>query len=237
MKTTFQPSLTTILNRPAATPRFGNSPPKTGRGPWIVNYYPDTLKANKSEAEMLFRKAARDCNMANLQGFLNAGIEVDAQDFQGNTALTEAALHNGVTVVPVLYNHGANLNHPLPSGRTATMAAAYKGHKFPLEDLIRAGANLNVQDNHGYTAVMYAVRQGQLGSLKQLIDAKADLNLQDKGKGHTAAMLAVMNRNYEALRMLKDAGADMTLKSESGKTAADIAKKIRNRYALQILKG
>lgn len=97
-------------------------------------------------------RAARSGD-AELKAVLSRGININATDDDGETALMEAADSRNASAVRVLINNGANVNAADEDGETALMIAADEGNVEAVRLLIEAGANLNARDEDGETAL------------------------------------------------------------------------------------
>ncbi len=94
---------------------------------------------------------------AELKALLSKGVNINATDNDGETALMEAADGRNVELVRVLIANGANVNAADEDGETALMIAADEGRAEIVRLLIEAGANVNARDEDGETALDKAV--------------------------------------------------------------------------------
>ena len=101
-------------------------------------------------------RAARSGDAA-LKALLSQGININATDYDGETALMEAADERNSEVVRVLIANGANVNAANEDGETALMIAADEGRAETVRLLIEAGANVNARDEDGETALDKAI--------------------------------------------------------------------------------
>ncbi|MBW0001505.1 MAG: ankyrin repeat domain-containing protein [Verrucomicrobia bacterium] len=188
-------------------------------------------------------------DMKALGLFLEAGIDPNALNSDGITALIAAAAHGRMAAVKFLLDHNADPNAAGKSGQTPLMAAAENNHADILQWLLDRRANPAAKDHNGWTALLKAVyrnnvtcvqllaerdRQGLgrgllvaslLGfkdAVKTLLDngAEADARSEDR---RTPLMLAASKGNKEIVKMLLDAGADPALTDRTGETAESLA--------------
>ncbi len=162
--------------------------------------------------------------------FLSMGINVNARDIDGCTALMEAVIIGHKDIVEILLSAGSDIDSQDELGDTALIEAAGNdqldvGTQNDLAEigklLITHGANVNIKNKDGYTALMNAMKGNYNKSLvKLLIKAGAGVNIQDK-KGKTALILAVKNRdcNKSWVKLLIKAGADVNIQDKEGNTA------------------
>ena len=101
-------------------------------------------------------RAARSGDAA-LKALLNQGVDINATDNDGETALMEAADGRNAEVVRVLIANGANVNAADEDGETALMIAADEGRAETVRLLLEAGANVNARDEDGETALDKAI--------------------------------------------------------------------------------
>lgn len=79
-------------------------------------------------------------NVECVQLLLSAGVDVNASDEEGWTALMGASMYGGPDVVRELLTHGANVNARDSQGRTPLSLAISAGHEDIAELLKKAGA-------------------------------------------------------------------------------------------------
>uniref|UniRef100_A0A2C9JFX8 non-specific serine/threonine protein kinase n=1 Tax=Biomphalaria glabrata TaxID=6526 RepID=A0A2C9JFX8_BIOGL len=98
--------------------------------------------------------------------------------------------------------------------------------------------NINAQDICGRTAVYTAVSNDSLQCLELLLDHGADANIPAGARCHNMTPLheAVLDSKLEALSILLARGANVTAIDVSGKTPLALAKDMKNRRAIDIIK-
>jgi len=111
------------------------------------------------------------------------GIDVDAADESGWTALMYAAKLSGDGEIEMLLNAHANPNKTSLHGETALMMAAYNGNLS--EPLLKSGADINARNADGVTVLMLLAQKIEPDELKAAIHAGADATATD-GQGRTA---------------------------------------------------
>ncbi len=119
-----------------------------------------------------FLKEVGAGNKENVVLFLKAGMDVNAVDKEGSTALMIAAEKGDIELARVLLQNGADVNARNRDGYTALMYAAYKGSAEVVELLLENNADVNARDKDGWTALRYAVLQGRNDIVKLLAKAK-----------------------------------------------------------------
>jgi uncharacterized protein len=169
--------------------------------------------------EESFFKAAADGDVMAVSGFISAGINLNARNGDGDTALTATASQGNVKVVDALLRGGADVNAKGRNGWTALLFALQDEHP-DVFDLLLAQPNLDlkVETPDKMTALMVAVWHQQEGAVRALLKRDAEVNHQDND-GDTAVHGAALYRNEKILWLLLDAGADPNVKNKVGGTA------------------
>ncbi len=164
----------------------------------------DTLGSLKYLRQLQFIDAAEKGNINAVKDFLDAGVNINAQDdiVVGRTALREAAKNGHKEVVSLLLARGANVNVQDEYGNTALIWAATAGSKDIVKMLITHGADVNVQNENGDTALTLAAEKGQKDIVELLIYAGADINAEDKD-GNTAEIIAAFRGDKDVVELLK----------------------------------
>ena len=116
--------------------------------------------------------AAGKGDTAAVKALVEAGMDVEAKDHHGWTALHIAAMEGHPAVVKVLLEAGANVNAQDNTDGTALLNAAMIGHYAIIKTLLEAGANIEAKDNHGWTALSLAAMRGDTAIVKLLKAAK-----------------------------------------------------------------
>ncbi|HUU92884.1 MAG TPA: ankyrin repeat domain-containing protein [Phycisphaerae bacterium] len=126
------------------------------------------------------------------------GVDLDAGDMDGDTALMSASERGHERVVDLLLGHGADVSLSNRFGCTALHKAAAGGYESIVVALLAHGADVNASDYRG-TAIHVAVTKGHAGVVRLLIRSHADLT--------TAPPLSRV-RDQETRQVLKEAGAE-----------------------------
>ena len=100
-----------------------------------------------------------------------AGMDLNALDQRGRSALIAAALARDWATVSRLISAGANVQHADDTGLTPLMAAAMGGHLPTAQELLSRGADPAAVDRGGHSALHYAIGAGQLALVDRLLQA------------------------------------------------------------------
>lgn len=126
--------------------------------------------------------AAENGHVEKVKRALDAGVDVDARNEYGSTALMRAAFAGRRDVVQVLLQSSAQIEAANAEGYTALHFAAAGGKGDIAGVLVKAGANPNAEGKYSGSPVHEAARtKDGLKALKILIAAGGDCNAQFKG--------------------------------------------------------
>ena len=116
----------------------------------------------------VLHRAAQAGDVEILKAALAAGVDVDARDGRGWTALMHAVDKGFTLFVPPLLEANAAVDVRAPDGATALFMAAVHGHTEIVATLMRAGADIWVQGPKGRTAVDVArARYGEPDAVRE----------------------------------------------------------------------
>jgi ankyrin repeat protein len=123
--------------------------------------------------------AVETADLAAIDAQLASGADIDARDEHGQTALMNAARDGQASVVRLLVERRAGLNHHAKYGLTALMLAVIRGHAEVVRVLVEAGADLTVAGTgapgfHGKTAAELARDRGDQVVLDLLARGERD---------------------------------------------------------------
>jgi ankyrin repeat protein len=92
-----------------------------------------------------WERAVRRGDATTVRALLGTGLDVDARDRHGQTALMLAAQRGHGELTALLIEAGADLNVAAKYNLTALMLAIVAGHATVARLLVRAGADLDVR--------------------------------------------------------------------------------------------
>jgi ankyrin repeat protein len=170
--------------------------------------------------EQAFLDAARDGDVAAVRQFLAGGVNVNARDIYGTTALHCVIDWNQIEVAGVLLEvEGIEVNAGNFYGTTTLHWAAMYGWIEIARMLLSKGAKVNVKNAAGDTPLHTAATYDQPEIVEILLEhPEIDINAKNKDN-ETAMHLAVMRGNAETVRRLLGKGAEVNAKDKDGYTA------------------
>ncbi len=151
-------------------------------------------------------KASNDQAVSRL---LEQGVDVNAAEPDGTTALMWAAYDGDAELAAALIKAGADVAHANDYGATAMSEGATAGDPKLIKVLLDGGAQANAANPEGETALMTIARTGNVAAAKLLIDAGADVNAEEAWGGQSALMWAAAQLQPEMVDFLIKSGADV----------------------------
>ncbi|KAK3287206.1 hypothetical protein CYMTET_5273 [Cymbomonas tetramitiformis] len=146
------------------------------------------------------------------------GVEVDAEDGEGRTALTVALAFGQEAVARALLEAGAGVN--AGTGRRPFHAAAEKGMVEMVRELAGKGAEVDAEDGEGRTALTVALAFGQEAAARALLEAGAGVNA---GTGQRPLHAAAMKGMEEMVRELVEKSTEVDAEDGERRTALTVA--------------
>ncbi|MGE0207067.1 MAG: ankyrin repeat domain-containing protein [Candidatus Babeliales bacterium] len=155
----------------------------------------------KLPAELLIWPCARGYSTI-VKLLLQAGMDVNASERDGQTALIAASQAGHKELVELLLAHGADVNKPGEYRGTALAAAAFCGHAGIVELLLKHGAQVNSMCQNQITPLLCALIKRNKQIIKLLLKAGADSTLGTFA-GKNALYYANCLGDEDILTMLK----------------------------------
>lgn len=175
------------------------------------------------------------------------GIDVNARDFDGNTALhwtVKGRWFGSSFIVELVRDLGAEVNSQNTEGETALFISARYGAVQDAERLVEAGADVNLADTRGRTPLMVACNAAALGKPRRrrdgakwraerlsplstvqiLLNTGADI-CRSSTRGLQAMHFAAANNQTDVCRVLvsRVRKSDLNVRSDSGLTPLHLA--------------
>ncbi len=162
--------------------------------------------------------------------FLTAGMDADAFNIEGYTALMMAAEQGNAETTNLLLERGANPDAQGLEGITALMQAAFHNRAEVVEILLEAKADTRPTDDKGWSAITKAANQGHARVVGLLTPHSADQQAR-------ALAIAARVGHLEVVEALLDNGTEVDATDRDEKTALIHAATAGNediaRYLLQ----
>ncbi len=171
--------------------------------------------------------------------FIQSGIQINAKNIYGNSALSYALNIKNSHLIKTLLKLGGDVNISDSNGNTlihkTVLLALFQRFKNKeldeiLDILLGSGANPNLKNNDGYTPLHLAVKpakekdeKASLQVVQKLLDYSADPNIEDRlgatafdyGKGNILKLLKTSDRSTDRLEEFSDitntSGKDLSL--------------------------
>src|SRR5215468_1060282 len=166
--------------------------------------------------------AAERRDQAAVRALLQKGVDVNASQVDGTTALHWAAYNEDAETVALLLRAKANVNAVNRYGVPPLVLACTNGNAAIVKLLLEAGAEANATMKGGETVLMLAARSGNVDVVKALLARGAKHDARER-HGQTALMWAAAEGNTAVVRALMEAGADAKATLDSGFTAFFLA--------------
>jgi len=142
-----------------------------------------------------------------VQVALNAGVNPNLPNTNGDTPLTLACYVGNLEITKLLLEHGAKPNVPNANGYTPLTLACRFGDLETAKLLLLSGAKPNVPDVNGETPLMPTCYDGNLKLAKLLLSSGADPNVRNKC-GKTPLWFACRYGYLEIAKLLLEKGAN-----------------------------
>jgi uncharacterized protein len=181
--------------------------------PFLVVSLTSVTAPTAADSDLRLIEAVRDGNRAAVRALVKSGVDVNAAQADGATALAWAAHLNDLETADLLLRAGAKPGAANEYGVTPLTLACGKASASMVERLLKAGADPNAPTWAGETPVMTCARTGNPDAVKALIAAKGDVNHRDPRRGQTALMWAAASGHPDVVRTLIAAGADVNATS------------------------
>eukprot|EP01089_Gocevia_fonbrunei_P020177 TRINITY_DN7437_c0_g1_i1.p1 TRINITY_DN7437_c0_g1~~TRINITY_DN7437_c0_g1_i1.p1 ORF type:complete len:301 (+),score=81.30 TRINITY_DN7437_c0_g1_i1:1545-2447(+) len=143
------------------------------------------------------------------EALIDHGVDLNIQNYVGETALFIAASRGYTEKVEFLLENGARTQISNLDGATSLHAASAGGYEEVVSALINYGAFLNVGDDEDDTPLHWAVREGQKRVISILVSAGCEVNCVN-GDGETPLALAMAFDAQDIIDWLASVGGQET---------------------------
>lgn len=180
-----------------------------------------------TEKDMLVAAAAGD--VPALEAFQAAGMNIDAADPAGFTALMMAAGSGRVDAVERVLGMGADPKKVNEAGRDALIFAAERGHEEVARMLLSRGADPSLRDKEGWSALSLSAYKGHSEVVALLSSTASPTELDD------ALLVASFSGYPKVLDVLLGQGANINARSPESQTPLMIASSAGKTDAVRVL--
>ncbi len=178
-----------------------------------------TLDPVAAGGDLRLVDAARQQEAARVGLLLSEGVDVNAAQPDGATALHWAAHWDDLETAQHLIVGGADVNVANDYGITPLWLASVNGSRVMLETLLSGGADPNFRTPNGETPLMTAARTGATPAVRALLEGGANVNASEAIRGQTALMWALAEGHVDVARVLVEHGADIYARTFSRRGA------------------
>ena len=165
-------------------------------------------------ADLQLIEAVKARDHQSVRALLDQGVDVNAREGDGATALHWAVERDDAEVAEALLRAGADETAANDYGVTPASLACLNRNEAMLERLLAAGADPNAATSMGETLLMTCAGTGAVDAVATLFDRGAtNVNAKEASYGQTALMRAAAQDNPEVVRLLLAHGADIHARS------------------------
>ena len=144
---------------------------------------------------------------------LDGGIDVNAAQGDGATALHWAAYVDDLAMARLLVEAGADAGAANAHGVVPLALACTNANPAMVDLLLTAGADAAAAVKTGETVLMSCARTGNAAAVAALLDHGADVDAAESAEDQTALMWAVARHHPAVVRVLLDRGANVHRRS------------------------
>lgn len=188
---------------------------------------------NGGEDEMMQERlfeAVEGKEFDTVRELLDKGVDINAQDGQGRTAIMIATYANDVEMVKVLTESKADVDIQDDMLNNPFLYAGAEGYLDILKLMIAAGADPTITNRYGGVALIPASEHGYVEVVEKLLtNTKTDVN-HVNNLGWTALLEAIIlndgsEKQQQTIGLLIEHGADVNLADKDGVTPLEHARK------------
>ncbi|UYV80693.1 hypothetical protein LAZ67_19001416, partial [Cordylochernes scorpioides] len=198
---------------------------------YLINHGADIHAKDHKGISILMDAICFSENPDIIKELLEAGVDVNAQDVNGNSApfymsrnniasqISYNPSHESTThrIYELLFEYGANVNLQNENGETPLMHAVINDKIYYANVLIKSGANIHAKDYKGWSSLMFAIYLDNLKFAKFLIFSGANVHEQDCF-GRNILHVTAEKLEFDMFEFFLEAKVDVNLKDVFGLT-------------------
>lgn len=181
-----------------------------------------------SEAVSQFLQAADNGDLSQMQVLMATGVDINATNRQGRTAITLASLKQRYECVEYLIAHGADINKQDQTCFNPFLLACLNNDLRLLRITLKANPDLNCLSRFGGVGLTPACEKGHLDIVRELL-LHTEININHTNfVGWTPLLEAIVLNDggatqQEIVRLLLEHGANPHMTDKYGKTPLTLA--------------
>jgi ankyrin repeat protein len=170
-----------------------------------------TPAEDEADAAARLRRAVIEGDESLVRELLgqNRGNAAQSSDAGGRTLLDFAVEHGQLSLIPILLEHGVDIEALDASGRTALHRAVGSNDLTLSKLLLNCGANIEATTSDGEKPLWQAANGGTEAVARLLLERGADVESFNPKSGTTALFEAVNQGHVGLIKLLLEAGADI----------------------------
>lgn len=175
-------------------------------------------------------QAVKDINEPKVHTLVQQGLDLNATDQEGKTALHLAAGIGRFSIVKYLVEQGADVHHKDNAHKTPLVYAIEKNH---IKVIVYLSGKVNELSPHKANKGLFsAAKEGDMDALSGYLQT-SDINALDPD-GKTALHIASENGHLAIVKFLLDNGADPSIVDHDGRNALSYAKLCGNKELIKL---
>lgn len=178
-----------------------------------ILFYAGQVASQDVNSEWL--TAAESARFDKLEVLLKkGGVDVNAAQADGTTALAWAVYHDSESATDLLIRSGADVNVANDLGVNLLHLACANQNATIVAKLLKAGADPNKPRVTGETPLMTCANTGVLEGVNELVAHGADVNAREFKENQTALMWAASEKHAGVVSALVENGSDVDATSK-----------------------
>ena len=169
-----------------------------------------------------------------LRAVIETGVDLEARDRSGETALMLAVRKHADSVVKMLLEAGASVDSRRSDGRSVLHVCGMSGTSDLAQLLCENFANKEALDHTRATPLLAASEAGNTSLVRALIKCGCNIDHRDS-EGRTALHIATRKQHLEVVRALLMSGASASTRGSSGESPLLAACKVGNAAITKLL--